>query len=170
MSLKCCFVGLKLGLRHYGNSANLECLRTVLRRTVERKREWQADQENIWWGGFVIRTNQQSNWLQRWEGLCALAQGQHFCGGSVAAAAAVAAAAGGGWQSMRPRETLGPKEGVFMITCERISSNFGESIRCSRIPRRVWNLNVRGRVHKSMSQASVLSLMTSSPQANILLL
>jgi hypothetical protein len=52
-----------------------------------------------------------------------------------------------------------------MITFDRISSNFGESISCSRIPRRAWNLNVRGRVHKSLLQASALSLMTSSPQA-----
>jgi len=38
-----------------------------------------------------------------------------------------------------------------MITCERISSNFAESISCSGIPHRVWNLNVRGCVHKGLS-------------------
>jgi len=50
-----------------------------------------------------------------------------------------------------------------------MSSNVGVSIGCSSIPRCIWNLNVLGRVHKSLSQASALSLMTSIPQANILL-
>jgi len=30
-------------------------------------------------GDVVICTNKQSNELQRWESLCALAQGRHFC-------------------------------------------------------------------------------------------